>query len=204
MEKIEGLKQERQEPTAVKILLSNEIDQAIECFANAIDRDWPNSKEEAANWVFDEFHHPDSIIFGAHDKDKLVGVCSLVPLNFVLERVSGSEHQLVLNALNQELKIDLSKAIYIGGFSVKKEYEGQGMARQLFTFAENFAINKAYEALVAHTARPSEKYQKIQVLPIALSRYKMKELPLPHKIFYSSPDDLEKVWLYKLLKQYGN
>ena len=204
MERFEGPKQERQEPTEVKILLSNEINQAIECFANAIARDWPNSKEEAADWVFDEFHYPDSIIFGAHDKDKLIGTYSLVPLHFALERVSGSEHQLVLNALNQELKIDLSKAIYVGGLSVKKEYESQGIARKLFTFAENFAISDGYEALVAHTARPSEKYQKIQALPIALSMYKMRELPLPHKIFYSSPDDLEKVWLYKLLKLYGN
>ena len=200
MEKPEQPKQERQESIEVKILSSNEIDQAIECFANAITRDWPNSKEEAENWVSDEFHNPDSIILGVYDKDNLIGTCSLVPLNFVLERVSRSEHQLVLNALNQELKTDLSKAIYVGGLSVKKEYEGQGIAQKLFTSAENFAISNGYEALVAHTARPSEKYQKIQAFQIALSRYKMRELPLPHKIFYSSPDDLEKIWLYKVVK----
>ena len=204
MEKIEQPKQERQEFTEVKILSSNEIDQAVECFADAIARDWPNSKEEATSWVFDEFHNPDSKILGVYDnKDNLAGTCSLVPLNFVLERLekaSGDEHELVLNALNQELKIDLLKAIYVGGFSVKKEYEGQGTARRLFTFAENLAISNEYEALVASTARPSEKYKKIQALQIALSKYKMKELPLPHKIFYPSPDDLEKVWLYKSLK----
>ncbi|OHA43494.1 MAG: hypothetical protein A3G03_01335 [Candidatus Taylorbacteria bacterium RIFCSPLOWO2_12_FULL_44_15c] len=200
MEKFEQPKQERQESAEVKILSLNGVDQAIECFADAIARDWPNSKEEATNWVFDEFHNPDSTILGVYDKDNLAGACSLVPLNFVLERTSENEHQLVLVALNQELKIDLSKAIYVGGFSVKREYEGQGIARQLFTFVDNFAINNGYEAIVAHTARPSEKYQKIQALPIALSRYKMRELLLPHKIFYPSPDDLEKVWLYKLLK----
>ncbi len=200
MGNFEQPRQEGQKSTEVKILSSNEIDEAIEYFATAVARDWPNSKEEAVNWVSDEFHNPDSIILGAYDKDILVGACSLVPLHFVLERTSKSERQSVLIALNQELKIDLLKAIYIGGLSVKKEYEGKGIAQRLFTSAEHFAISNGYEALVAHTARPSEKYQKIQALPIALSRYEMKELSLPHKIFYSSPDDLEKVWLYKFLK----
>jgi len=206
MEKFEQPRRERQESAEVKILSSNGIDEAVECFADAIARDWPNSKEEATNWVFDEFHNPDSKILGVYDKDNLAGTCSLVPLNFVLERLekaSVNEHQLVLNALNQELKIDLLKAIYVGGFSVKKEYEGQGIAWRLFTFAENLAISNEYEALVASTARPSEKYKKIQALHLALSKYKMRELSLPHKIFYPSPDDLEKVWLYELLEQYG-
>src|SRR3989344_4222698 len=128
MEKFEQPKQERQESAEVKILSLNRVDQAIECFADAIARDWPNSKEEATNWVFDEFHNSDSTILGVYDKDNLAGACSLVPLNFVLERTSENEHQLVLVALNQELKIDLSKAIYVGGFSVKREYECQRIA----------------------------------------------------------------------------
>lgn len=183
----------------IKVLPSNEIDQAINCFARAIARDWPNTKEEAARWVFDEFHHPDSVIFGAFCEGKIIGVCSLVSLDFILGKLIKSEHELVDNAL-QELKINLSKTIYIGGLSAEKKYEGQWMAIRLLTFAENYAISEGYETLVACTARPSEKYQKIKALQIALSRAQMKELPLSRKIFHLSPNDLEKVWLYKFLK----
>lgn len=186
----------------IKVLPSNEIDQAIDCFARAIARDWPNTKEEAARWVFDEFHHPGSVIFGAFYESKIIGVCSLVLLDFILDKLTKSEHGLISNAL-QELKINLSKAIYIGGFSVEKKYETRLLATRLFTFAENYAKSRRYETLVAYTARPSEKYQKIKALQIALSRAQMKELPLSHKIFHLSPADLEKVWLYKFLKQYG-
>jgi len=197
---MEKFEQGAKELEGAKILQPNEIDQAIECFAKAVADDWPNSREEAAGWVSNEFHNPSSTIFGVYDKDNIVGTCSLVPIDFVFEKMSENERQMVLVSLNQELKIDLTKAIFIGGFSVGQEYEGKGVSWQLFTSAENFAIENNYKALVAHTARPSKKYKKIQSLPIALRKYGMRELPLPNKIFYSSPNDLEKVWLYKLLK----
>lgn len=200
MEKFEQLEQERQKFAEVKILSSNEINSAIECFANAIVRDWPNSKEEAVNWVSNEFHHPNSIILGAYDKDNLIGTCSLVPINFVFERLNKNEHKLVSNAL-LKLEIDLAKTIYFGGLSIKEKYEAQGVTTQLFTFARNSAIREGYEVLIAHTARSSEKYQKIKALSLALLKAQMKELTLPYKIFYSSPNDLEKVWLYKFLKK---
>lgn len=200
MEKVERPEEERQEPTGVKILSSTEIDQAIECFANAVARDWPNSKEEAANWISDEFRHPDSIILGVFAEGKIIGTCSLVSLDFILSKLSTSEHELVSTAL-RGLGVNLAKAVYIGGFSVDEKYEARGVSRQLFTSAENSAINKGCEMLVAHTARSSEKYPKIKVLPIALTKAGMKELTLPSKTFHSSPSDLEKVWLYKFLNK---
>jgi GNAT superfamily N-acetyltransferase len=199
MEKSEQPKQERLESAEVKTLSSNEIDQAIECFANAIARDWPNSKEEAADWVFDEFHHPDSIILGVFAEGKIIGTCSLVSLDFILGKLSEGERELVSSALKR-LAIDLSKAIYMGGFSVEEKYEARGVGRQLFTSAENSAINKGCEVLVAHTARSSEKYSKIKVLPIALAKFGMKELVLSTITFHLSPNDLEKVWLYKIFE----
>ena len=201
MEKNAQPEQERQEPTGVKILSSTEIDQAVECFANAIARDWPNSREEAISWVSDEFHNPDSLIFGVFDEEgKIIGTCSLVSLEFVLGKLSESEHELVVSAL-KGLGIDLTKAIFIGGFAVEEKYEGRGVSKQLFTSAENSAINKGCKLLVAHTARSSEKYPKIKVLPIALAKAGMKELTLPTKTFHSSPNDLEKVWVYKYLNK---
>lgn len=200
MGKIEQPEQERQEPTGVKILSSTEIDQAIECFTNAVARDWPNSREEATTWVSDEFHHPGSVILGVFNEGKIIGTCSLVSLDFILGKLSEGERDLVSSAL-KGLAIDLSKAIYIGGFSVEKKYEGRGVSKQLFTSAENSAINNGCEVLVAHTARSSEKYTKIKVLPLALTKAGMRELVLPAKTFHSSPNNLEKVWLYKFLKK---
>ena len=201
MEKTPQPEQEMQELAEVKILSSTEIDQAIECFANAIARDWPNSREEAINWVSDEFHNPDSVIFGVFNEEgKIIGTCSLVSLEFILGKLNENERDLVSNAL-KEIGVNLSKAIFIGGFAVEEKYEARGVSRQLFTFAENSAINKGCGVLVAHTARSSEKYPKIKVLPIALAKAGMEELTLPTKTFHSSPNDLEKVWLYKYLNK---
>jgi GNAT superfamily N-acetyltransferase len=143
-------------PTQIRVLLPGEINQAVECFSTAIARDWPNSKEEAASWVADEFPHAGSIIFGAYDNDKLVGTCSLVTASYVIERLKKDEKELVIDAL-QKLEVDLAEAIYIGGFSVEKKYEARGTSSQLFTSAQNFAISKGYTTLIAHTARPSGK-----------------------------------------------
>ena len=182
----------------MKIVPAIEIDFAITSFANAIARDWPNSKDEAKQWVFDEFHNPDSIIIGAYDARKLVGACSLVPQNHIFDKLDKEEKSIV-SAFLIGLNVDLSKAIFLGGFYVDKKYESKMVSAQIYTFAEEFANNRGYKALVAHTARPSEKYNKIKALPVALSMAKMKELPVPRKFFYSNPSDLEKVWLYKLI-----
>ena len=183
----------------IKILSSNEIDQAIDCFARAIDRDWPNTREEAAGWVNDEFHNFNSIIFGAVFENKIIGTCSLIPLNFVFNKLQNDEREKVENGLKR-IGVNFQKAIYIGGLAVEKKYEGRGVATDLFTFVENYAINNGWEFLIGYTARPSVKYNTIKALPIVLSRFHVKELPMPRKIFHLSPVDLEKVWFYKLLK----
>ena len=184
----------------IKILLPNEIDQAIKCFATAIARDWPNSEEEATNWVRDEFYNSTSIILGAFIEKRLVGVCSLIDLDFILKSLEVEENNLIIEALANKLGIDTGKIIYIGGFGVEEKFERIGIGTKLFTFAEKTAINNGYEALLGQTARPSKKYEKIKELDFALSVTQMKELPLAKTIFLPSPNDLEKVWLYKLLK----
>src|SRR3989344_4192121 len=179
----------------IKVLITNEIDEAIECFARAIAQDLPNNKEEAKNWVYDEFHNPDSVIFGAFVENKLIGVCSLVPFNFILEKLGGKESNLIIKALKRQPDIDTSKVIYMGGFGVEEEFKEKGIGTKLFTFAEKLAINKGCKTLLGHTARPSKKYDKIKGLDFALSIIQMKKLPLTETIFLSSPNDLEKVWL---------
>lgn len=183
---------------AVRTLAQDEINQAIDCFARAIARDWPNSQNEAKNWIYDEFHHSDSIVVGGFIDKKLVGVCSLVPFSFVLAKLDKQETDLVLETLKNQLGIDNEKIIYIGGFGVEEKFEKMGVGTKLFTFAEKTAINKGYRVLVGHTADTSEKYKKIKGLTFALSM-EMKELPIASKIFLPHPSDLEKVWLYKIL-----
>ena len=182
----------------IRTLEQNEIDQAVDCFARAIERDWPNNQNEAKNWIYDEFHHFNSIIFGAFLDKELVGVCSLVVFNFVLAKLDKREGTLILEFFKDKFGIDKEKIIYLGGFGVKKKFENLRVATKLFTFAEKTAINNGYKMLGGHTARPSQKYGKIKGLDFALSM-QMKELPLVEKIFLSHPSDLEKVWLYKII-----
>jgi len=184
----------------IKILSPNAIDQAIKCFASAIARDWPNSEEEATNWVRDEFHKSNSTILGAFIEKRLVGVCSLIDLDFVLKKLKVEENKLIIETLVNKLAINIGKIIYIGGFGVDEKFERMGIGTKLFTFAEKIAINKGCEALLGQTARPSKKYEKMKGLGFVLSVMQMKELPLTKTFFLSSPSDLEKVWLYKLLK----
>lgn len=185
----------------VRILSSDEIGQAIDCFVRAISRDWPNTEDEARSWVDDEFHNPNSTIFGAVVDKRLVGVCSLIPFDFILQRLSWREAKLLTGALKKKFRESESetKVIYIGGFGVDKRYEGKGIGGKLLLFAEKTALNRGYRALVAQTARPSKKY-KIKGLAFALLVMQMSELSLAEKIFLPSPRDLEKVWLYKFLK----
>jgi GNAT superfamily N-acetyltransferase len=182
----------------IRTLEQNEIDQAVDCFARAIERDWPNNQNEAKNWIYDEFHHINSIIFGAFLGKELVGVCSLVPFDFVLAKLDKKEGTLIPKFLKDKFGIDKEKIIYLGGFGVKEKFENMGVATKLFTFTEKTAINNGYRMLVGHTARPSQKYGKIKGLGFALSM-KMEELPLVEKFFLSLPNDLEKVWLYKII-----
>lgn len=182
----------------IKILSSNKIKAGIECFASAIARDWPNSKKEAKNWIDDEFHNPDSIVFGAFIKNKLIGVCSLVSFNFVLKKMDLWESKLVINTLINKLGVNAEEMIYMGGFGVKENLEGKGIGTKLFNYAEEIAKNNGLKVLVGHTAGPSRKYDKIKGLSFALS-LGMKKLGLGKTICLSSPRDLEKVWLYKII-----
>lgn len=187
--------------TNIKIrpLSQHEIDKGISVFSRAIARNWPNTSEEATAWVHDEFYHPSSVILGAFNAQAMIGVCSLVPFDYVLENLEENERKSVKDQLEKTLGANLPKAIFFGGLGVEEKYEGRGIAARLFRFAENFARDRGASLLIAETAEKSGKYPKAGALELLQNRFHMNELALPQRTFFNSPNDLGKIWLYKTI-----
>lgn len=178
-------------------LSESEISKAINIFSKAIPRHWPNTSEEARLWITDEFYHPDAIIFGAYIENNLAGVCSLLPMDAVLNKMEIKEAQIIKKAIEDTLRTRIRETGYIGGFATEEKYEYKGLSKYLFKHANAYAKNNELKFIIGHTARPTEKYPDLKMFDIAKSKFKMEELPTAEKIHYSSPADLEKVWFFK-------
>jgi len=182
----------------VRKLKVKELDKGIDIFASAITRYWANTKEEVRGWVYEEFHHPESIALGAFENGTLVGVCSFVPFHFILEHTDKEEAELIRNAL-QMADVSLGSVVFGGGLGVKKGHEGKGVAKLLLKALEDLAAQRGYTALVGQTAKPSGKYPHIPGLPRLLKVFNWFILPLSKKLYYNPPGDLEKVWVAKII-----
>ena len=179
-------------------LEKNELDMAIELFAQAIPRHWPNSAEEARLWVHDEFHHSEAMVIGNFYKGALNAVVCLVPFRFVLLNLPDRERKLVETALASSFPdLKMEEIIHLGGLAVSKEEFGIGWGLLLFKIAEREAQERGYKLQIGHTARQSKKYPSRRILTSLVKRGGWLELPVSEPIYYPNPSDLEKVWAYK-------
>lgn len=182
------------EKPQIRILSESELDEGVSLFGESISRQWPNSKEEAVAWVQEEWHRPDSVIFGAFNLDELVGTCSLIPLEYFLGQLNEEERNKVTKSLEE--KGLGGKGLYFGGLAVKEAFEGRGIATELFFNAETVARQSGVSFLVGHTVKSTDAYPDIHSLPLALDKFGMKEL-LTHVEQGEDALELEKVWVYK-------
>ena len=179
-------------------LEKNELDMAIELFAQAIPRHWPNSAEEARLWVRDEFYHPETMVIGHFYRTVLNSVVCLAPFRFVLSNLPDKERRLVETALTFSFfGLKAEEIIHLGGLAISKEVVGIGWGTLLFKIAEREAQERGYKLRIGHTARPSKKYPSMHILKTIVRWRKWVELPVTEPIYYPNPPDLEKVWSYK-------
>jgi len=175
-----------------------ELDAAIEVFAQAIPRYWPNTSEEARLWVKEEFYHPEAVVIGHFDRTTLDAVVCLTSFEFVLSHLEAQEQALVEAGVAEVASsINPREVVHIGGLAVAQDAVDIGWGMLLFTVAEREAQNRGYKLRIGHTARRSEKYPAMRVLTSLVKWRKWQELPVSEKIYYANPPDLEKVWCYK-------
>ncbi len=184
--------------SSIKYLRKDEVTRAIEVFAGAISRHWPNTVEEARFWVHDEFHHPETVLLGHFGGPTLNAVVCLSSFQFVLSKLADKEQGLIKSALASSFpNLKVEEIVHLGGLAVTKEVVGIGWGTLLFRMAEREAQERDYKLLVGHTARRSEKYPSMHILQSVVKWRKWFELSTAEPIYYSNPSDLEKVWTYK-------
>lgn len=175
-----------------------EISMAIDVFAEAIPRHWPNTVAEARKWVHREFRHPDAVVIGHFDGNLLDAVVCLVPFQVVLLRLPAREQDVIKDALSKvSSAVDIQHVVHVGGLAVSEEAAHKGLGARLFNLAGCEAQERRYTLQVGHIARQSRKYPSLHVLTSIVKRQRWRELPVAEKVFYPKPADLEKVWCFK-------
>lgn len=183
----------------IRQLEKKELDAAVEVFAQAIPRDWPNTSEEARSWVFDEFHHSDAVLLGYVSDEKIEAVICLLPLTEVLLKVGEKEKRLLMEGLKICCPgVTVDQMIHVGGLAKTATAPKQGLAQLLYVSAHALAQRSGYKVCIGHTARRSEKYPSMMILDTVAKQSGLSEVPTSEKIYYTNPPDLEKVWVHRL------
>lgn len=186
-------------PWIRRLRTTQEIAHAVAFFAEAIPRHWPNTKEEAHSLVEQEFHHPAAVVLGAYTHEcDLVAVCALVPFELVWARLTLNEHVLLdfaLRAVAAECVIP-SDYVHWGGLAVGRAWEGTGLAQCMNIAAESWAQLYRRRIMIAQSGRACVQYPLLRGIPYAL-KCGYQELATATPLYYRSPPDLEKVWLWK-------
>jgi len=177
-----------------------ELNRAITCFARAIARTWPATEAEAREWVREEFCHPRAAVFGAFDRTFIGGVIASVPLSLVLDHLDEHERSTVLGGLEATTgQAPNSQAVrsmlHVGGLGVEQVIWRKGVGSALHNHLRGWAVKQGYRFMVGHTARSSAAHPRAGCLDFVYGLHG-KALPIGQKIFYSSPEGLEKVWIY--------
>lgn len=183
----------------------DEIILGIDLFARSVVRTWPNTYEEAAGWVKDEFSAVSAILYGAFVNNKLIGLCVGTPYCIIWRSLAKHEQNLLsttfeyLSYTNDGIHLsDPSKILHIGGISVDRDYEQQGIASKLFAMVESLAREEGYIALVAHIAGDYISHPQASIKSL-IEKWGMHKMPIIRLLYYNDPPDLEKLWYYKTL-----
>jgi GNAT superfamily N-acetyltransferase len=182
-----------------RVHIDREMESAVTCFGRAAARTWPATAAQAVDWIRPEVLDKQCTFLGAFDRKTITGVIAGVPLFRIFGHFDRHEQDAICDGLigTEPYPTNLLDAYHIGALGVEEAFCGRGIATDLFRSIEKIAVRFRYKTLVGHTARPSENYPTVGSLELCLNKWQMHELPTGQTLYYSSPTDLEKVWVYK-------
>lgn len=173
----------------------NKVEEALLFFSQSIPSCWPNTAEEARGWVYNEFLHPKAIILGAINEGTIIGTLCLIPFLSIIERMEASEKEKVTTGIEGlSPTVDIKKIIHYGGFSAKSN-----IGKELIGLADKMARTHNFDFVIGHTARPNKKYPQVRVWNFLQHALGVQELLPGCLMRYSSPPDLQKIWMYRYL-----